>query len=439
MKNKTPTEHGRRKGKGSRLLGPNSSRFHDIEKPATSRDLQFLDPGIRPGDWAHEEGGEKLKNIGDMVKEVQTVAEIDNLMKLLEAKKRMKLSSLPKPIPSSSSSPTPGNESMPISEHKKGEMNGLPPGPPSDEILSDILEKQRQKMEELWKLQSLYSDCLKTVRGSIVGNSEKDDVEVKTIHSRIKEIEGTSNLRCRAPVAKMFLSEFNNSMRLHTPVHDERSSSTGQCSHEQSREDAMYHSIAKQKLQPLRPHHPEFVSDPDDQKNAKRMHRRAERRRQHRRDYGRSPGNMLFTPQPDVPPLNLDVIHEPVEPAPLSSAWPTDSAHVSAQRRKQHLYPKRIAKMQATSDTHLRILSPRAKTLSQMRHSDRCSSPDLTKCVESILSPRSAFSKTSRSAGSNSAFSTPTSTPRSARYTGMSHSYAMVAKYGLSQSHSRNH
>ena len=108
-----------------------------------------------------------------------------------------------------------------------------------------------------------------------------------------------------------------------------------------------------------------------------------------------------------------------------SAAWPTDN---EADVDKQ-IELKRIASVRASSNDSWVIHSPRAKPCTYTL-SDRCNSPDVSKYFENILSPRSAFSITSRSTGSTSAFSTPSTTPRSARGTSLTprRTYAMVAR-----------
>lgn len=187
--------------------------------------------------------------------------------------------------------------------------------------------------------------------------------------------------------------------------------------------------------------------------------------RQHRRDFGKSPGGIMFrqSPHPLVPPLNLVALTRknitPGVPAyrvvgstsskkgthshgnhlkqpPLSRSSRKNNGHRSKSHHHHHHQsssifrqgPRQITR-EITANRHkLGLYSPRAQVAysprdmaySASRHRKLSKSPALSKCVETILSPRSAFSKASSiSSGTSSAFSTPSSspfpTPRSAR------------------------
>lgn len=184
--------------------------------------------------------------------------------------------------------------------------------------------------------------------------------------------------------------------------------------------------------------------------------------RQHRRDFGKSPGGIMFrqSPHPLVPPLNLVALKQknitPGVPAyrvmggtrgkPPPSKQPplSRSAKKSSKKSKHHhghggavhtvssilrQGPRPITREITPHRHKLGLYSPRAQVAysprehgasAASRNRRHAKSPALSKCVETILSPRSAFSKASSiSSGTSSAFSTPSSspfpTPRSAR------------------------
>jgi len=250
---------------------------------------------------------------------------------------------------------------------------------------ANLLQKQKRKLEELRYLQNLYSDSLNTERLDLKSGNDVY-VELQSIKEslddKIDEEEEDARLsaRCSAPTEMMFESGFEDSST--------SSSTTGQCtSQEQGRDGQGSPTTTSKKL----------------------------RSKTLRRQVSESPGGIRFrrSPQPDVPPLNLGVINVN-DPQPLTSAWPTDNASTKP-KGIVHCAPETV------------IYSPRAKTYMSSL-SDRANSPDISKCVESILSPRSAFSRTSRSTESTSAFSTPSTTPRSSRGLTPRRTYALVTR-----------
>lgn len=263
-----------------------------------------------------------------------------------------------------------------------------------DDFRANLLKKQKRKLEELRYLQNLYQDSLNTERMGLKSGNDVY-VELQSIKESLDEsLDGSEeearlSARCDAPHEKMFMSGFENT------------SETGQCSHEQGRDGQGSPNTTTTTTT-------KKSSSSTYSRSSKKLRRAAE-----------SPGGIQFrlSPQPDVPPLNLGVINVN-DPQPLTSAWPTDNASSSG--------PKRILPS-APADTV--IYSPRAKACMSAL-SDRAKSPDISKCVESILSPRSAFSRTSRSTESTSAFSTPSTTPRSSRGLTPRRSYALATRSG---------
>eukprot|EP00938_MAST-03A_sp_MAST-3A-sp1_P001049 g1049.t1 len=340
-----------------RMIGARRSKRaseEDLVQLPTPRDLQFLDQSLRPSDVA-------LKS--QIVDMDLSVAEIDELLKLLVMKKQR------------------------ISSSK------------GDDFRANLLAKQKRKLEELRYLQNLYQDSLNTER---LDKTSGNDVyvELQSIKESLdgsldeSEEEARLSARCDAPHDKMFMSGFENT------------SETGQCSQEQGR-DAQGSPTAT------------TTTTMSTKKSSSSYVRSRASSKKLTRAVSESPGGIRFrrSPQPDVPPLNLGVINVN-DPQPLTSAWPTDNAMSSGPKRILHSAP---------ADTV--IYSPRAKACMSAL-SDRAKSPDISKCVESILSPRSAFSRTSRSTESTSAFSTPSTTPRSSRGLTPRKSYALATRSG---------